>query len=395
MLGSIYIGLSGMNAFSKGLQTISNNVSNMNTSGYKANSVTFSDMFSQGSPGLSFTPNGSDEQASTGVRVDTPRIDFRQGDLQQTGNALDLAIQGSGFLALMNDGNIYYARTGRFEVDEQGYIVQQGSGYRLAVLDGSNQLTAVNVDAKRTNPPVTTTKIVFADNLSSTATDATVSNIAVFDTLGGKHVWQVKFVPVAATPGQWTATVTDDAGATVGTGTLKFIGGVIDPASAKITLTSGTGAAAFDVLLDFSSGVTSFSSGTVSTIRAASSDGNPPGALSEVTVDANGQVKLSYTNGKTALLGAVAIADFRDPQSLQRTGDGLFQDKVGLERRLVGSGGEGAGRLVSGEVESSNVDLSHEFGELILIQRGFQAASQVVSVSNDMIQQLFAMRGQG
>jgi len=395
MLGSIYIGLSGMNAFSKGLQTISNNVSNMNTSGYKANSVTFSDMFSQGSPGLSFTSNGSDEQAATGVRVDTPRVDFRQGDLQQTGNALDLAIQGSGFLALLSGDKTYYARTGRFEVSSDGYIVQQGSGYRLAVLDGSNQLVAVNVDSKRTNPPVTTTKIVFADNLSSTATDASVSNIAVFDKLGGKHVWQVKFTPDATTPGQWSVAVTDDAGASVGTGTIKFIAGVVDPANSKVTVTSGSGAQAFDVLLDFSSGVTSFSSGTVSTIRAASTDGNAPGALSQVSVDPDGQVKLTYTNGKTALLGAVAVADFRDPQSLQRTGDGLFEDKAGIDRRLVGSGVEGAGKIVSGEVESSNVDLSHEFGELILIQRGFQAASQVVSVSNDMIQQLFAMRGQG
>jgi len=268
MLGSIYIGLSGMNAFSKGLQTISNNVSNMNTAGYKTNSVTFSDMFSQGSPGLSFTPNGSGEHAENGVRVGDPQIDFRQGELRQTGNDLDLAIQGSGFLALLSGDKTFYARTGQFQIDKDGYIVQQGSGYRLAMLDASHQLVPINIDAKRTNPPAVTTKITFADNLSSSATDATVSSIAVYDKLGGKHVWQVKFTPDAANAGQWNVAVTDDAGTAIGSGTIKFNGGIIDPAASKITVTGGSGTNAFDVLLDFSNGVTSFSSGSVSSTKA-------------------------------------------------------------------------------------------------------------------------------
>jgi flagellar hook protein FlgE len=95
------------------------------------------------------------------------------------------------------------------------------------------------------------------------------------------------------------------------------------------------------------------------------------------------------------LLGAVAIADFRDPQQLERIGAGLFIDKGGANVRLLASGQDGVGKLLSRQIEASNVDLSQQFGDLILVQRGFQASSQVISISNDMIQQLFGIRGQG
>ncbi|HEY5723957.1 MAG TPA: flagellar basal-body rod protein FlgF [Allosphingosinicella sp.] len=397
MLGAIYIGLSGMSAYSKGLQTISNNVANLNTPGYKSSTTSFSDTFSYGGGGLTFTGGTDLRQSGTGVSFDQPHVDFRQGDLRQTGNDLDLAIQGSGFLALLGGGKTYYARTGEFVVDSEGFISQRGTGHRLAMLDSSRQLVPINIDSKRSSLPAATTRISFADNLSSSATEASVANIAVFDSRGGQQNWQVKFQAVGATaPNQWTVTVTDQTGATVGTSTLKFIGGTVDPTTSKLTIaTTPAGADPLSVELDFSNGVTSFSSGTVSTIRAASVDGSGAGALTSVTFDADGKVKLVYSNGKSELLGSVAVADFRNPQDLTRVGDGLFVQEGNGERRFVASGSEGAGKLVSRQMEASNVDLAQQFGELIIIQRGFQASSQVVSVSNDMIQQLFAMRGQG
>ncbi|MGE5566072.1 MAG: flagellar hook protein FlgE [Parcubacteria group bacterium] len=397
MLGAIYIGLSGMDAYQKGLQTISNNVANLNTLGFKATSINFTDVFNYGGGGLTFSSGTDAEQAGEGVRYGEPRVDFKQGDLRQSDGDLDLAIQGNGFLVLLDGDKTYYARTGQFVVDEDGYISLQGTKYHLAVLDSSRQPVALNLDAKRTSPPAATTKVTFADNLSASGTDATVSDIAVYDSLGGKQVWQVKFTAAGSTaPGQWTVTVTDQTGRTVGTSTLKFIGGAVDPSTEKLTITDTPtdGAAALSVVLDFSSGVTSYSAGTVSTIRAASVDGNGVGALTSVTVDENGQIKLTYSNTKTDLEGAVALADFRDPQQLERAGNGLFENKGGGQYRLLESNTDGIGKLVSKQVEASNVDLAQEFGDLILIQRGFQASSQVVSVSNDMIQQLFGIRGQ-
>jgi len=395
MLGAIYTGLSGMNAYSKGLQTISNNVANMNTPGFKATTVSFTDAFSYGGGGLTYTGAAPGEQSGSGVRYAEPRIDFSQGDLRQSEGDLDLAIQGSGFLVLMEGDNVYYARTGQFVVGEDGYIVQQGTERRLAVLDASGRPVALNIDSKRTSTPAATTKITFADNLSSSATEASVSSIAVYDSAGGKQIWQVKFTPVSGSPGEWQAAVTDQAGKAVGSSTLKFIGGVADPTASSITVTdTPAGAASRSVTLDFSK-VTSFSAGTLSTIRASSVDGNGVGALTSVTVDADGKVKVAYSNAKTELLGSVAVADFRDPQLLDRVGDGLYENNRGAQHRLLASAQDGVGKLVSKQVEASNVDLSQEFGDLILIQRGFQASSQVVSVSNDMIQQLFGIRGQG
>jgi flagellar hook protein FlgE len=397
MLGAIYIGLSGMSAYSKGLQTISSNVANLNTLGYKTSTARFTDVFATGGGGLTFSRGPGAEQAGGGVRFTQPLIDFRQGDLRQTDRDLDLAIQGSGFLVLLDGEKTYYARTGQFVVDDDGFISQEGTKFHLAILNSAHQPVALNLDAKRTSKPKATTTITFADNLSSTAPEATVSNITVFDSGGAKQVWQVKLTPVGVTsPGEWTVAVTDAAGATVGTGSLKFIGSVVDPATAKITITATpTGADPLSVVLDFSTGVTSFSGGTLSTLRAASVDGNGVGSLTSVTIDADGQVKLTYSNSETELAGAVAMADFRDPQQLERTGDGLFRDRGGGQVRLLPSATDGIGTLLSRQVEASNVDLSQQFGDLILIQRGFQASSQVVSVSNDMIQELFGIRGRG
>jgi flagellar hook protein FlgE len=397
MLGAIYTGLSGMDAYTKGLDTISNNVANLNTLGFKASSVQFADLFDNGgSGGLTFV--GSKVSQGEGVRIGSTFTDFSQGDLTQTKNDLDLAIQGSGFLTLLNKGNTYYTRTGEFTVDNDGYISQQSTGYHLGVLDSTNQVVALNVDESRTSAPAATTKITFADNLSSSGTSATVSNITVYDDRGGAHVWTATFTKSqdAGATDQWDVAITDSTGASIGTASLKFIGSVVDPATAQTTLSyTPVGADEMLVTLDFSTGVTSFSSGTSSTLRAASVDGNAEGNLTGVSVDDTGQVLLTYSNTKTKQMGAVALADFRDPQALKQMSNGMFKNEGTGQMRVLPSGIDGIGTLVSDQLEASNVDLSREFGDLILIQRGFQACSQVISVSNDMIQQLFGIRGQG
>jgi flagellar hook protein FlgE len=396
MLGAIYSGLSGMNAFSRGLQTISNNVANLNSLGFKTTTTSFSDVFSYGGSGQTFFNNVGNGQPGNGVRFSGSRVDFGQGDLRQSPGDLDLAIQGTGFLVLLKDAKTYYTRTGQFVVDKDGYVAQQGTEYRLGVLDGSGRAVALNLDTRRTNAPVATTTVKFADNLSSSATTATVADLTVYDALGGKQTWQAKFDKVTGSSGAWTVSVTDQAGATIGTQTLKFVGSSVDPTTAKLTFTGSlTDGNPVAVVFDFASGVTSFSAGTTSTLRSSLIDGNAVGALTTVGIDDAGQIKLSYSNSKTEMLGAVALADFRDPQQLRRLSGGLFENVGRGPSRLLASGTEGIGRLLSKQTEASNVDLSQQFGDLILIQRGFQASSQVVSATNDMIQELFGIRGRG
>lgn len=398
MLGSIYIGLSGMNAYSQGLQTISNNVANLNTTGFKATTVSFKDMYVHGNSNLNYSGQLSGDQKGAGVRIGDPITDFNQGELRDSDNDLDLGIQGNGLLVLLDGGNSYYARTGQFTVGEDGYIAQQESGYRLGILDGSGGTLPVSVDAKHTNPPVATTQVTFSDNLSSSATEANVPDIPIYDSNGKKQVWKINFKPVATTGigMNWTVTVSDSTGRTLATSTLKFIGSSLDPSTSKIVVNDNpANADRLAVTLDFSKGVTSFSGGTTSSLRMSDVDGRPSGELSSVTVNEAGQILLTYSNEETESLGSIAIANFGDLQRLEKVSEGLYRNASGQSVSLHASGIDGAGTLVSKRLEASNVNLSAEFGDLILIQRGFQAASQVVSISNDMIQQLFGIRGQG
>lgn len=391
MLGAIYTGLSGMNAYSDGLMMISNNVANLNTPGYKSNLISFNDLFGQGSGFL----GSNASQAGYGVSMGSSFIDFSQGQMQQSSNPLDLAIQGNGFLTLLNGGNTYYARTGSFFVDQDGYI-SDAQGNHLAVLNTDGTTSAFNVNPFQVSAPAASTDITFSGNLSSDQTDTpvTVASIKVFDSLGTAHQWTVTFTKATDGSNTWAAAVTDETGATVGSGTVGFnADGTIDPANSKFTVTPQDGSG-LSVTLDFSTGVTSYSGGTTSTLAASNVDGNAMGTLTAVGVSKEGKIELAYSNGKTVDEGFVALASFQDTQQLHRVGSGLYRAPDGVHAQLLASGADGIGTLQSGQIEASNVNLSDEFGQLILIERGFQACSQVVSVSNDMIQTLFGMRGQ-
>ncbi len=401
MLNSINIGLSGMEAYSNGLQTISNNVANLNTLGFKADSVTFADFYNNSNgQGASTATSSGDLPDGAGVRSGPASIDFSQGTLQQSSGDLDMGIQGDGFLVLKNaDGQTFYARTGQFTLDDNGHVSINNGDLRLSILDPiTHQPVVATVDTQTANPPQATSKITFTGNLSSTGTTAAVSNITVYDSAGGQHTWNVSFAAVGSTaPGQWTVTVTDETGATLSTSTVQFNGNVIDPTTATIDVTATpAGAPPMNVTLDLSQNVTSFSAGTSSTIATDTVDGRAVGQFSSLTLDSKGNLQAAYSNNQTVTLGAVAIASFQDPQLLTRAtgGAGLFTANDGVKPTFLASGGPGVGTLQSKEVEASNVDLTGQFGELILIQRGYQASSQVVSVANDMIQQLFGIRGQ-
>lgn len=391
MFGSIYIGLSGLNAYSRGLQQVSNNVTNLNSVGFKSSTVTFSNLqqFS-GTGGLSFTGgSGNDGQ---GVQLGNNALDFRSGELRQTERDLDISINGNGFLVLLRGSDIRYVRTGNFEVDPSGFVVLSGSDYKLATLDGSGRAGAVSIDNARTNPPQKTNKISFADNLSSTASTYGISDVRVYDATGKEHVWQLAFTRTEATS-NWAVKVTNQDGVVVGEKSLNFVGGKPDDATSRLIFEDAASGLAIE--FDFSSNVSSFSSGTVSTLRAASVDGNAVGTITTLAVNDKGELEISYSNEKKKVIGAVAVADFRDAQLLEQESGGLFRETSSAGRELMASSDPRVGQVVSRRLEASNVDLSRQFGDLILIQRGFQASSQIVSASNEMIQQLFGIRGQG
>lgn len=391
MFGAIYVGLSGLNAYQRGLEQVSNNVANLNTSGFRASTVTFQNYYGSGSQGgLSHTSDS--KGGGNGVGLGESRLDLTEGQLRQTGRDLDIAIDGNGFLVLLDGDKTFYTRTGSFEVDDKGFIVLSGTDYRLATLDSTGHPVSLSIDDARTNPPVGSTTIKFTGNLSTSATDgATINDMKVYDSQGGLHVWSAKFLE-GAVDGNWTVTVTDDKGATVATKSFKFIGSVIDPSNTKIDIEDTVNN--FTVSMDMST-VQSYGSGNVSNMSVSSIDGHGVGTLTTISVNDAGHIELAYSNEQKKDLGAVALADFRDPQALTERDGGLFTFSGKGQHLYLASDDPRVGQVKGKQLEASNVDLSKQFGDLILIQRGFQASSQIVSVSNDMIQQLFGIRGQG
>lgn len=391
MFGSIYIGLSGLNAYSQGLKAVSNNVSNLNSAGFKASDISFSDIYGGGSAGGLDYGTGYKAQGH-GVSFDDLTINFSQGELRQTGRDLDLAIDGGGFFTLIDGDQTLYARTGSFVVDEDGFVVLAGTDLRLAVLDAGGRPVSLNIDTARTSPPAETTKVIFSDNLSSTATTHTISNLKIFDEAGGEHLWTIALTREEAVPNHWTVKVTDGDGDEIGSQSLNFTGGLPDLANSTLTFEDSD--SGLSVAFDFSR-ITSFSSGTVSTLRASDVDGHGTGTITSLTVNEQGQFEVAYSNEETLELGAIALADFRDPQKLQQRSNGLFKHSGFGQVQYLSAQDSRVGSILSGRIEASNVDLGAQFGDLILIQRGFQASSQIISVTNDMIQQLFGIRGQG
>ena len=197
----------------------------------------------------------------------------------------------------------------------------------------------------------------------------------------------------ATQPGAWKVTV-EDGPNKIGEGMLVFKDGRLDPASAKIGVTYALPSLATQsITLDFSEGVTSFASGTTSTLTVSGQDGYTAGTATGVTFDASGTLSVAYSNGQSVQGSRIALARFSSDDVLSPLGASQFV-LVDARGRTVGNPREaGFGRLQTGRVEGSNVDLSQEFSDLVVMQRGYQAASQTISTANDLIQSLFDLKG--
>jgi len=401
MLDTIFIGMSGLMGYSKGLQVIANNTANINTPGFKGATLQFGDLFyANGQGGGAMSVNGTD-QMGQGLATYSTTLDFSQGELRQSGNDLDLAVDGQGLFMLKDDdGNLKYTRDGEFEFNDKGILVNKTSGAKVMAFDEHGALVEVSLAGLRTNPAKATSTVSFRGNLSNNTAQAsnvhTLTDVVVQDAVGGEHKLTVKFTQVAATQSnevRWSVTVTDGS-TPVTDQNLSFIGAAVDPASAKLSFSyRPTGLADVPITFDFSQDVTSFPGGTQSTLQMVAQDGYAHGDLTQVTVAADGKLNLKYSNGQDASGVQLALARFNSLSNVRATGGNFFEpiDKSTWETGVAQSGAFGA--VKSGVVEISNVDLSSEFSNLVIMQRGYQASSQVVSTANEMIQELFSLKG--
>ncbi|KHK58661.1 flagellar basal-body rod protein FlgF [Ralstonia sp. A12] len=394
MLDSIYIAMTGLHGFEEGLRVISNDTTNMNTPGFKGSGLQFSDLF-YSTGGLGGQAGGhASSQFGFGLNTVGTVLNFQQGQLQNTGNDLDLAVDGQGLFVLKAaDGTIHYTRDGQFKFDTNGNLISSATGEQVMGMDATGSLTAISIASLKTNAAKATSTVTFSGNLSSTSTGQTVGSVTVNDAAGSAHTLSAKLAPVSGKSGSWTVTLLDGT-TTVGSGTIAFINGRPDPANATVSVNyTPSGQSAIPLTLDFSNNVTSFDSGSQSTLAVASQDGFGAGSLTKATFDTTGTLVLNYSNGQTAKGARLALGHFSSPDAVQSVGDNEFKAVDGRAWETGVAGSDAFGNVRSGMVEISNVDLSQEFSNLVIMQRGYQASSQVVSTANDMLTELFAMHG--
>jgi flagellar hook protein FlgE len=399
VLSAVYTGMSGMEAYQQGLEVIGNNVANLNTTGFKFTEPLFEDVATDTGTG-GFTGSPGTPTDGGGVTVDDTHVSFSQGDEEPTGDPLDAAVNGLGFFVVNLNGSTYYTRSGTFQFDSSGNLVETTTGAKVMVSTASSAGGTFNINGYNSYPPTQTTTIQLSGNLARTGqtTPYQLTAIPVVDSAGGSETLQASFTQSTTNPLSWTVQVTDTSGASVGSGTVLFdADGTPDASNTPIQLTvTPTGLPAFKVNLEMGtagsySGVTSLNTAATSQLQVASQDGVQLGSLTATSFGNDGSLTLTYSNGKTLAPAKLLLAQFNAPQQLQELDDGMFAATGGTTPLLGAPESTNFGNIVGGEVEASNVDLSQQFTELIVIQRGYQASSQITSIANDMMQQLLTM----
>ena len=389
MIDSIIIAESGLTGFEQGLRTISNNTANLNTPGFKGAVTEFSDM---ANGQASFGSGSQFGQAGLGLQTLGTTLDFSAGTLQSTNNPLDLAINGDGFFTLRDaQGNVHYTQDGQFEFNSAGTLISSVTGEDVMAMDATHTLVPVSVAGLNSSAAQATSKVTFVGNLSSGATTDTVSSINVIDNAGTSHTLSLTLVPDTTTAGKWDLTL-QDGSTTVGTASIAFSNGqaVTGSDTAAFTYTPA-GSTAVNLTFDFSTDVTSSNSGSSSTLAVSNADGYVEGQLTSKTFDGTGTLVLTYSNGQTVNKSQLALGQFVSSDDVVSMSNNEFSSKNGAAWKH-GVAGDGAfGKVQSSTLEASNVDLSNEFSNLVIMQRGYQACSQVVSTSSDMLTALFGM----
>ncbi|MDR3415007.1 MAG: flagellar hook protein FlgE [Nevskia sp.] len=405
---SFSIALSGINAANTDLNTISNNIANANSTGFKESRAEFGDIFQNGAFTLAATSTGD------GVNTETVAQEFIQGSITNTSNPLDLAINGNGFFTVSENGTTMYTRNGSFTTNNQGFVVTPtGQNLQVYPPNGNGTFstgTLTNLQLSTApNPPAATTTVAAGLNLPAnatapanatfSATDSTSYNettsTTVYDSLGAAHTLGMYFVSSGA--GAWKVYTTVDGtleppgstGTSISfgsTGTLS----AASPQTLTVPFTPGNGAAAMSATLSLAS-TTQY--GNTFSVNSLTQNGYATGQLTGVSVSGAGVVTANYSNGQTTNLGQVAMANFPDPQGLQQLGNDTWAQTAASGAALPGAAGSSDfGTIQAGALESSNVDLTQQLVDMMNAQRNYQANSQVISTSDQLLQTILHLQ---
>jgi len=405
---SFQTGLSGLNAASRNLDVIGNNIANANTVGAKVARAEFSEIVAAST----IAANGRTE--GIGVEVAAVAQQFTQGVVNVTGNPLDIAINGAGFFRVtLPDGSAAYTRGGEFKLDTEGNIVTNAKaklmGYPTTV-DGvatSSSLQPMTLPTGSPIPARATTSISAELNLDASAavwntpvppTPLTTygTSLNVYDSQGSAIPTSVYLRKTASDTWQIYTDPTSDATATAtlaATLTFDNNGKLVSsaPALPSISLTSpnpniGTFSATLDVTKT-TQYATSFA------VTDLVQDGYAPGDFVALAIGDNGVIKARYSNGQTQAAGQIAVADFRDVQGLRPSANGNWVETVESGQPIVGEPGVGKfGALRAGALEESNIDLTSELVNMMTAQRTYQANAQTIKTQDQVLSTLTQLR---
>ncbi|WP_182112600.1 MULTISPECIES: flagellar hook protein FlgE [unclassified Actinotalea] len=391
MLRSLFSGISGLRAHQTMLDVTGNNIANVNTTGFKSSQAQFQDTLSQvvtnaGGPqaGVGGT---NPAQVGLGVRIAGITTNFQQGAAQLTNRSTDMMISGDGFFVVEKGGEQFYSRAGAFDFDATGQLVTPDGGLVqgwAAAADGTidvnGPLTDIRLPIATLMGAAATGSATFEGNLPSDAAAGTVLNRAI-EVHGEDGTASSLNLAFTRTATGWDVTATR-GGATVGTGALAF--------DAAGNLTGGASLAAGPVTVDLAA-LTGYAG--LTTVEASVQDGRAAGTLQSFMINADGTLLGTFSNGLKQPLGKVSLATFTNPAGLEKAGGSLYRTTVNSGDPQVGAAGSGGrGALSGGTLEMSNVDLSAEFTNLIIAQRGFQANSRVITTSDEMLQELVNLK---
>ena len=430
-MGSFATPLSGLTAAQGQLQSVSNNLANLNTDGYKDQTLTFADVFSQ--TGIT---NGSGDpvQTGSGVTVSSTDANFTEGTMTATGTSSNMALSGNGFFVTQSSNGLPdFTRAGDFTTNNDGQITTPSGelllGYPAVngVVNTATDLQPLQVGTGVTSPAVASTTLNISANLnaSSVVGDTTSSTLPIFDSLGASHTLSVTYTMTA--PNTWGYSVTIPTAdlipapaapvppnTTVASGTLNFsssgvlastepTGGTATvPPSAGIALTIPTatttfadGAAAMTGLtwsLVTAGTPTITQTATASSTSATSTNGFASGTLTTYAVQPDGTIDGTFTSGQTLALGQVAVASFSNTQGLVDVGNNNYQPSAASGAAVIGIAGTGGrGTVIGGSVEQSNVNIATEFAKLIVAQQAYSANAKSITTFNQVSQATIAM----
>ncbi|PLX91133.1 MAG: flagellar basal-body rod protein FlgF [Desulfuromonas sp.] len=418
LTSTLYSGISGLQTNAEAMSVTGNNISNSNTIGYKSSSTVFSDMLSATISSTSTSVN----QVGRGSELTTVRSNFSQGSFQSTSSDTDLAIEGDGFFMLSapTSDEMVYTRNGAFNFDANGYLVN-ADGYRVQgqLFDadgtpGGGDPEDIQIDLTSQVPAQETTNIVLTTNLNSgeevisggfdLSDPAGSSNYStstqIYDALGETHLATTYFTKTDDQTWEWN-TVVDSADldpsvasseelTVIGSGTLTFDddGQLIGDNAFDLDTTTLMWANGADstqnIAIEFDT--TQFSSSSV--VFSQNQNGYAPGEVVETSINSDGVVSVSYSNGETLDIATITLATFSNPGGLVKEGNSLYSASSYSGEPQIGTPGASQGIIYTNSLELSNVDLSQEFVDMITIQNGYSASSKVITTTDEMLQEV-------